>query len=104
FACADDSDLAARWLVCDSRRRQTTCPATAAAKARAGPTTARARPATAKHSGTTDNAGKEVSSKKFCTSPKWWNWQTHHLEGVAPRGVRVRFPPSAYLEVSENMV
>jgi hypothetical protein len=26
---------------------------------------------------------------------KWWNWQTHHLEGVAPKGVRVQVPPSA---------
>ncbi len=26
---------------------------------------------------------------------KWWNWQTHHLEGVAPRGMRVQVPPSA---------
>src|SRR2546428_135207 len=33
--------------------------------------------------------------KRNNTSPKWWNWQTHHLEGVAPRGVRVRVPPSA---------
>ena len=27
--------------------------------------------------------------------PMWWNWQTHHLEGVAGRPVRVRVPPSA---------
>ncbi len=27
--------------------------------------------------------------------PWWWNWQTHHLEGVAPQGVRVRIPPRA---------
>ena len=26
---------------------------------------------------------------------KWRNWQTHHLEGVAPKGVRVQVPPSA---------
>src|SRR5438067_2179467 len=26
---------------------------------------------------------------------KWWNWQTHHLEGVAPKGVGVQVPPSA---------
>jgi putative endonuclease len=26
---------------------------------------------------------------------KWRNWQTHHLEGVAPQGVWVRIPPSA---------
>src|ERR1700722_11811009 len=25
---------------------------------------------------------------------KWWNWQTHHLEGVAPKGVGVQIPPS----------
>src|ERR1700722_13830418 len=31
-----------------------------------------------------------------CTSVrKWWNWQTHHLEGVAPKGVGVQIPPSA---------
>src|SRR5207253_1452433 len=28
-------------------------------------------------------------------SRKWWNWQTHHLEGVAPKGMRVQIPPSA---------
>src|SRR5437870_10653592 len=28
-------------------------------------------------------------------SRKWWNWQTHHLEGVAPKGVGVQVPPSA---------
>src|SRR3977135_3923549 len=28
---------------------------------------------------------------------KWWNWQTHHLEGVAPQGVGVQIPPSAPL-------
>src|SRR6202007_563675 len=33
------------------------------------------------------NAGKRVR--------KWWNWQTHHLEGVAPKGVGVQIPPSA---------
>ena len=26
---------------------------------------------------------------------KWWNWQTHHLEGVAPKGVGVQIPSSA---------
>src|SRR5438874_13736244 len=26
---------------------------------------------------------------------KWWNWQTHHLEGVAPKGVGVQIAPSA---------
>src|SRR5579859_4211419 len=30
-----------------------------------------------------------------CDARKWWNWQTHHLEGVAPRGMRVQVPPSA---------
>jgi hypothetical protein len=29
------------------------------------------------------------------TVRKWWNWQTHHLEGVAPKGVGVQIPPSA---------
>ncbi len=27
--------------------------------------------------------------------PKWWNWQTRHLEGVVGRPVGVRIPPSA---------
>src|SRR5436305_2591401 len=26
---------------------------------------------------------------------KWWNWQTHHLEGVAPKGVGAQIPPPA---------
>ena len=30
---------------------------------------------------------------------KWWNWQTHHLEGVAPKGVGVQIPPSAPLQI-----
>jgi hypothetical protein len=30
---------------------------------------------------------------------KWWNWQTHHLEGVAPKGVGVQIPPSAPLHL-----
>jgi preprotein translocase subunit SecG len=38
---------------------------------------------------------RKRNSNVCSTSPKWWNWQTHHLEGVAPRGVRVRIPPSA---------
>ena len=33
----------------------------------------------------------------FTSVRKWWNWQTHHLEGVAPKGVRVQIPPSAPL-------
>jgi hypothetical protein len=34
---------------------------------------------------------------------KWWNWQTHHLEGVAPKGVGVQIPPSApsHLSIQE---
>src|SRR5437764_8149182 len=28
-------------------------------------------------------------------SRKWWNWQTHHLEGVAPKGMGGEVPPSA---------
>ena len=39
---------------------------------------------------------------------KWWNWQTHHLEGVAPKGVGVQIPPSAPMSleriISRNMV
>jgi hypothetical protein len=38
------------------------------------------------------------SRKVFCATSelrKWWNWQTHHLEGVAPKGVGVQIPPSA---------
>ena len=31
----------------------------------------------------------------FSRLRKWWNWQTHHLEGVAPKGVGVQIPPSA---------
>jgi hypothetical protein len=31
----------------------------------------------------------------FTSVRKWWNWQTHHLEGVAPKGVGVQIPPSA---------
>jgi preprotein translocase subunit SecG len=31
----------------------------------------------------------------FKAERKWWNWQTHHLEGVAPKGVGVQIPPSA---------
>src|SRR6202035_4737670 len=32
------------------------------------------------------------------SSRKWWNWQTHHLEGVAPKGVGVQIPPSAPID------
>jgi hypothetical protein len=32
---------------------------------------------------------------KDALTRKWWNWQTHHLEGVAPKGVGVQIPPSA---------
>src|SRR5659263_470381 len=30
-----------------------------------------------------------------CSEPKWWNWQTRHLEGVVGKPVRVQIPPSA---------
>jgi hypothetical protein len=30
-----------------------------------------------------------------CSVPKWWNWQTRHLEGVVGKPVRVQIPPSA---------
>ena len=33
--------------------------------------------------------------KVLISKRKWWNWQTHHLEGVAPKGVGVQIPPSA---------
>ena len=33
--------------------------------------------------------------KRLTLKRKWWNWQTHHLEGVAPKGVGVQIPPSA---------
>ena len=33
--------------------------------------------------------------RRCVKSRKWWNWQTHHLEGVAPKGVGVQIPPSA---------
>jgi hypothetical protein len=32
---------------------------------------------------------------------KWWNWQTHHLEGVAPKGVGVQIPPSAPMPLGQ---
>ena len=35
------------------------------------------------------------SAKMLILKRKWWNWQTHHLEGVAPKGVGVQIPPSA---------
>ena len=39
---------------------------------------------------------------------KWWNWQTHHLEGVAAQAMRVQVPPSApvfeFLEGKVNSV
>ena len=30
--------------------------------------------------------------KRLILKRKWWNWQTHHLEGVAPKGVGVQYP------------
>src|SRR5271155_2844626 len=33
--------------------------------------------------------------KLLIVKRKWWNWQTHHLEGVAPKGGGVQIPPSA---------
>jgi hypothetical protein len=36
-----------------------------------------------------------VDNKAVINVRKWWNWQTHHLEGVAPKGVGVQIPPSA---------
>jgi len=37
-----------------------------------------------------------LASAQFSRSlRKWWNWQTHHLEGVAPKGMGVQVPPSA---------
>src|SRR5271167_5128853 len=36
-----------------------------------------------------------VASQTLGFVRKWWNWQTHHLEGVAPKGVGVQIPPSA---------
>src|SRR5436305_9569978 len=35
---------------------------------------------------------------------KWWNWQTHHLEGVAPKGVGVQIPPSAPFSRLESTI
>src|SRR5215469_14526407 len=29
----------------------------------------------------------------FRVMRKWWNWQTHHLEGVEQKGMRVQVPP-----------
>jgi hypothetical protein len=41
--------------------------------------------------------GREVAGVRHPSFDvrKWWNWQTHHLEGVAPKGVGVQIPPSA---------
>jgi hypothetical protein len=36
-----------------------------------------------------------IERKLLILKRKWWNWQTHHLEGVAPKGVGVQIPPSA---------
>ena len=36
-----------------------------------------------------------IDNKAVFNLRKWWNWQTHHLEGVAPKGVGVQIPPSA---------
>jgi hypothetical protein len=44
-----------------------------------------------------------IDSKAVFDSRKWWNWQTHHLEGVAPQGVGVQIPPSAP-EISANRI
>src|SRR5436190_18763965 len=41
--------------------------------------------------------------RKWCRR-KWWNWQTHHLEGVAPKGVGVQIPPSAPYPQRKSMV
>src|SRR5579864_2884268 len=40
-------------------------------------------------------SGQSVSFVTFAFERKWWNWQTHHLEGVAPKGMGVQVPPSA---------
>ena len=42
-----------------------------------------------------DIAGRISQIKAVLNVRKWWNWQTHHLEGVAPKGVGVQIPPSA---------
>ena len=42
-----------------------------------------------------ERTGFLFSSKLLILRRKWWNWQTHHLEGVAPKGVGVQIPPSA---------
>jgi hypothetical protein len=39
------------------------------------------------------SARANIEKLKFLR--KWWNWQTHHLEVVAPKGVGVQIPPSA---------
>jgi preprotein translocase subunit SecG len=38
---------------------------------------------------------QQACKRFFAPARKWWNWQTHHLEGVAPKGVGVQIPPSA---------
>jgi hypothetical protein len=45
-------------------------------------------------SGPTRGCGSYATGK-WANVRKWWNWQTHHLEGVAPKGVGVQIPPSA---------
>ena len=38
--------------------------------------------------------------KRPARVPKWWNWQTRHLEGVVRKLVGVRVPPSAPFQKS----
>src|ERR1017187_3796697 len=42
----------------------------------------------------------QTACKRLISKRKWWNWQTHHLEGVAPKGVGVQIPPSALKSIS----
>ena len=50
-----------------------------------------------------DEADFLSARKLLLLKRKWWNWQTHHLEGVAPQGVGVQIPPSAPLTTFYSM-
>ena len=84
----------------------------AKAKQQAAPVTAPARGrATRWQTGRIQAAGQVVDSREEFPQetvtgfrlfseqpfqvPKWWNWQTRHLEGVVGKLVGVRVPPSA---------
>jgi preprotein translocase subunit SecG len=85
FALAMLANKGGSSVVNDEAATQQSAPA---ARAAAGQSAAAGQPAAVRPQG-----GFKVNESHRV--PKWWNWQTHHLEGVAPRGMRVRIPPSA---------